>query len=155
MSLTKKMMEQLQKAPPDQAADIRVSDETLRVNLKLADWGRLGCLLTRLDMEHVREGQLKIDPVRISKKITYLEERLEIIESEGGMGRTILRSSPPRTDGGMIGFYEMVLDRATGFSLTRFRYEHETGGRSPIPASLSRETLERLLGDLISMAQEA
>jgi hypothetical protein len=155
MSLTKKMLEHLQKAPPDQAADIRVSDETLSVNLKLADWGRLGCLLTRLEMEHAREGQLKIDPVRISKKITYLEERLEIIESEGRRGRTILRSAPPRTDGGMIGFYEIVLDQATRLSLARYRYEHNTEGRTSIPASFSRETLERLLGDWITLGHEA
>lgn len=155
MSLTKNMMEQLQKAPPDQAADIQVSDEKLRLNLKLADWGRLGCLLARVDMEHAREGQLKIDPVRISKKISYLGERLEIIESEGGVGRSILRSSPPRTDGDVISFYELVLDQATRLSLVRYRYDHKTEGRTPMPASLSRETLERLLGDLINMAQGA
>jgi hypothetical protein len=113
MSLTKNMMEQLHKAPPDQAADIRASDEKLRLDLKLADWGRLGCLLARLDIEHIREGQLRIDPVRISEKISYLEERLEIIESEGGEGRTILRSSPPRVDGEVISFFEVVLDRST------------------------------------------
>ena len=155
MSLTKNMMEQLQKAPPDQAVDIRASDEKLRLNLKLADWGRLGCLLDEFDVEHVREGQLKIDPVRISEKISYLGEKLEVIESEKGAGRTILRSSPPRTDGGVISFYEMVLDRATRLTLTRYRYDHETEQRTPMPAPLARETLERLLGDLINMAQEA
>jgi hypothetical protein len=155
MSLTRNMMEQLQKAPPDQAADIRVSDEALRLDLKLADWGRLGCLLSRLEMEHAREGQLKIDPDQISKKISYLEERLEIIESEGEEGKTILRSSPPRTDGDVISFYEVVLDRATRLSLTRYRYEHKADERTPIPASLARETLERLLRDLIKMAEEA
>lgn len=155
MSLTKNMMEQLQKAPPDQAADLRASDEKLRLNLKLSDWGRLGCLLDEFDVEHTREGQLKIDPVRISKKISYLGERLEVIESEGGEGRTILRSSPPRTDGDGISFYEMVLDRATRLSLARYRYDHKTAQRTPMPAPLARDTLERLVGDLISMAQEA
>jgi hypothetical protein len=155
MSLKKNMMEQLQKAPPDQAVDIRASDEKLRLVLKLADWGRLGCLLDQFDVEHIREGQLKIDPARISKKLSYLGERLEIIESEGGEGRTILRSSPPRTDGDVISFYEVVLDRATRLSLARYRYDHKTEERTPMPAPLARETLERLLGDLISMAQEA
>jgi hypothetical protein len=155
MSLTKNMLEQLQKAPPDRSADIRASDETLRLGLKVADWGRLGCLLARLDMEHAREGQLKIDPDQISKKVSYLEERLEIIESEGGEGKTILRSSPPRTDGDVISFYEVVLDRATRLSLTRYRYDPRTDERTPMPASLARETLERLLSDLIQMAREA
>jgi hypothetical protein len=155
MNLTKTMMEQLQNAPPDQAADIRVSDEKLCLDLKLADWGRLGCLFARLDMEHAREGQLKIDPDRISKKISYLEERLELIESEGSEGKTILRSSPPRTDGDVISFYEVVLERATKLSLARYRYDHNMEERTPLPASLARETLERLLSDLIKMAEEA
>jgi hypothetical protein len=155
MSLTRNMMEQLQKAPPDHAADIRVSDEKLCLNLKLADWGRLGCLFSRFDMEHAREGQLKIDPDRISKKLSYLEERLELIESEGGEGKTILRSFPPKTEGEVISFYEVVLDRSTRLSLTRYRYDTKTGERLPMPASLGRESLERLLSDLIKMAQEA
>lgn len=154
MSLMKNLTEQLQKAPPDQAVDIRVCDGTLRLNLKLADWGRLGCLLDRFDVEHIREGQLKIDPNRISKKISYLGERLEIIESEGGEGRTILRSSPPRTDGDGISFYEVVLDRATRLSLVRYKYDQETEERAPTPAPLAAETLERLLGDLIHIARE-
>jgi hypothetical protein len=155
MSLTRNMMEQLQRAPFDQAADIRVSDETLRLDLKLADWGRLGCLLSWFDMEQAREGQLKINPDQISKTISYLEEGVEIIESEGGEGKTILHSSPPRTDGDVISFYEVVLDRATRLSLTRYRYEHRTDERTSLPASLARETLERLLRDLIQMAEEA
>jgi len=155
MSLRKNMMEQLQKAPPDQAVDIRASDEDLRLNLKLADWGRLGCLLDEFDVEHTREGQLKIDPVRISGKISYLGEGLQIIESEGAEGKTILRSSPPRMDGDVISFYEVLLDRATRLSLARYRYDPKTQQRTPMPAPLTRDTLERLLGDLISMAQEA
>ena len=155
MSLTENMMEQLQKAPPDHASDIRVSDEKLRVELTLADWGRLGCLLARFEVEHAREGQLKIDPVQISRKISYLGERLEIVETEGAWGRSILRSSPPRVDGDAVSFYELVLDRSTRLSLVRYRYDRKTEERTPMPAPLSRETLERLLGDLISMAQEA
>jgi hypothetical protein len=155
MSLTKNILEQLQETPPDQAADIRASDENLRLEVKLADWGRLGCLLSRLDMEHTREGKLRIDPVRISEKVSYLEERLEIIESEGGEGRTILRSSPPRVDGEVIKFFEIVLDRSTRLSLVRYRYDPGKEERTAAPAPLARETLERLLGDLIALAQEA
>lgn len=153
MNLTKNIMDRLQKAIPDQAADIRASDEKLCLDLKLADWGRLGCLLARLDIEHSREGELRIDPVRVSEKISYLEERLEIIESEGGEGRTVLRSSPPRVDGGVISFFEVVLDRATRLSLVRYKYDEKMEERTPTAASLTRDTLERLLGDLIAMAQ--
>ena len=155
MSLTKNIMEQLQKAPPDQVAEIRASDENLRLELKLADWGRLGCLLARFDVEHTQKGRLRIDPVRISEKISYLEESLEIIENEGREGRTILRSAPPRVDGDVIRYFEIVLDGSTRLSLVRYRYDHQTEERTPDPAPLARDTLERLVDDLITMAQEA
>ena len=154
MSLTNNIMEQLQEAPPDQATDIRASDENLRMNLKLADWGRLGCLLARLDIEHTHEGRLKIDAAQISKRISYLEERLEIIESEGGEGRTILRSSPPRVDGEVISYFEVVLERSTRLSLVRYSYDPKIEERKPAPAPLARNTLERLVGDLITMVEE-
>jgi hypothetical protein len=153
MNLTKNIMEQLQKAPPDQAADIRASDGKLRVDLKLADWSRLGCLLARLDIENTPEGCLKADPVRIEERINYLEERLQIIETEEGEGRTILRSSPPRVDEEGIRFFEMVLDRSTRLSLVRYRYDSKMDERTPVPAPLTRDTLERLLSDLIDWAQ--
>lgn len=155
MSLSENIMEQLQKAPPDQPADIRACDEKFRLALKLDDWGRLGCLLGRLDIEHARQGELKIDPVRIKEKITYLEERLEIIEKEGGEGRTFLRSSPPRVEAEGISFFEVVLDRSTRVSLGRYRYDHRTEKRTPVPAPLARITLERLIVDLLAMAQES
>lgn len=155
MSLTKAITEQLQNATPDQAVDIRVADEDLCVELDLADWGRLGCLLDRLEIRHTHEGRPAVDPGQITEKITYLEEELRIIESEGERGRTILRSSPPRVDGEVIRFFEIALDRATGLSLRRYRYDHRSEERIPVPAPLSRDTLERLVGDLITLAQGA
>jgi hypothetical protein len=155
MSLTKEITEQLEIASPDQAVDIRVADEDLRVELDLADWGRLGCLLDRLEIRHTHEGGPAIDPVQITERITYLEEKLRIVEREGERGRTILRSSPPRVDGEVISFFEIVLDRATGLSLRRYRYDHRTEERTPAAAPLSRATLERLVGDLITLAQGA
>ena len=148
MDLTKRIKEQLQKAPSDQAVEIGASEEKLRVEVKLADSSRLGCLLDRLHLEHTESGQLAIDPVEIVEQITYLGERLEIIETEGKEGMTILRSTPPRADGEVISFYEMVLDE----SLVRYKYDPKTEERTPMPAPLTRDTLERLIGDLIELA---
>jgi hypothetical protein len=152
MSLTKRINEQLQKATADQAMEVAASDEKLRVKVKLADYGRLGCLLDRLHLEHAKGGQLAVDPVQIVERITYLGERLEIIETEGEEGMTILRSTPPRVDGEVISFYEMVLDRSTKLSLVRYKHDHKTDGRTPMPAPLTRDALERLIEDLIELA---
>ncbi|MGD9033538.1 MAG: hypothetical protein PVJ69_10295 [Desulfobacteraceae bacterium] len=152
MSLTKRINEQLQKATADQAVVVEASEEKLRVEVKLADSSRLGCLLDRLHLEHTEGGQLPIDPAQVVAQITYLGERLEIIETEGKEGMTILRSTPPRGDGEVISFYEMVVDRSTRLSLIRYKYDPETEERTPMPAPLTRDTLERLVGDLIQLA---
>ena len=152
MTLAKRINDQLQSTSPDQSVDIRGTDEKLRVEVKLADCGRLGCLLDGLQLEHTEDGHLAVDPVQIAKKINYLEERLEIIETEGKAGRTILRSAPPRREDQSTSFFEMVLDRSTRLSLARYKYDPRTRKRTSVPAPLSRDTLERLIGDLIGLA---
>lgn len=153
MDLTRRINEQLQKATADQAFEVAASDEKLRVEMKLADYGRLGCLLDRLHLEHAKDGQLSIDPEKIVERITYLGERLEVIEMEGEAGMTILRSKPPRVDGEVISFYEMVMDRSRKLSLMRYKYDPKTEERTSVPAPLTRDALERLVGDLIELAQ--
>ena len=152
MSLTTRINEQLQKATADQAVVVEASEEKLRVEVKLADSSRLGCLLDRLHLEHTEGGRLPVEPAQVVEQITYLGERLEIIETEGKEGMTILRSTPPRVDGEVISFYEMVLDRSTRLSLIRYKHDPKTEERTPMPAPLTRDTLERLIGDLIELA---
>lgn len=153
MSLTKRINEELQKAPPDQAVVIGASEGNLRVEVKLADSSRLGCLLDRLHLEHTEGGQLAVDPLQVVERITYLGERLEIIETEGKEGLTILRSTPPRINGEVVSFYELLLDRSTRLSLVRYKHDPRTKTRTPMPAPITRDTLERLIGDLIELAQ--
>jgi hypothetical protein len=153
MSLTERINEQLQKAPPDQAVEVKASEGKLRVEIKLADSSRLGCLLDSLHLEHTKGGKMGVDPVKVVERITYLGERLEIIETEGNEGMTILRSTPPRVDGEAVSFYELVLDRTTRLSLVRYKHDPRAKKRTPMPAPLTRDTLERLISDLIELAQ--
>lgn len=154
MSLTKRINKQLQSAPSAQAVQVEASDEKLRVEVKLADFTRLGCLLDSLHLEHVQGGPLAIDPAQLVEQITYLGERLEVIETEGEEGLTILRSAPPRVDGEVISFFEMVLDGSQRLSLSRYTYDPKTEARTPMSAPLTRDALERLIGDLIELASE-
>ena len=155
MTLSQRIIEELRTAPSGQAAEICAFDEKLWVEVELADSGRLGCLLDRLDVQPGGGYHLNIDPVQMTQKITYLEEELEIIEAEGQGGRTILRSAPPRKEDQITSFFEMVLDPAKGLSLVRYRYDPDMGERTPVSAPLTRDTLERLIGDLIQLAQES
>jgi hypothetical protein len=151
MTLAKSINDQLQNASPNQAVEVRAFDEKLRLEVKLADCGRLGCLLDSLNLEHIQDGQLAVNAVQVAERITYLEERLDIIESEGEKGRTLLRSTPPKVDGQAVSFFEMVLDRSTRLSLVRYRYDANSGERTPASAPLTRDTLERLIGDLLEL----
>jgi hypothetical protein len=154
MDLTKCINEQLQKAPSEKTTEIQGVDGQLRVDLKLADCGRLGCLLDRFNLKHTKDGHLAFDPVHITEQVTYLGERLDVIENEGEKGRTILRSNPPRIDGENISYFEMVLDRSMGMSLARYEYDTRNGKRKAVAAPLTKDTLERLICDLIELVQE-
>jgi hypothetical protein len=154
MSLAAHINDQFEKAPFDQASRIRISYSDLRVKVKLADWNRLGCLLERVDVEHSQGGKLTVNPSRIEEQVTYLGEKLGVLEDEGEGGTVILRSKPPRIDGGVSSFFEMVLNQNRGISLVRYKHDPQFGQRVQVPSALTRDALERLVSDLIGLAQE-
>lgn len=153
-SLAHKIIGQLKKDPSGGAKEIQATEGNLRAEVSLEDWDRLGCLLRGFDLVNDLDGPWLADPIRIKDQVTYLGEQLEIIESEGAGGRTILRSTPPRMDGDAISFFEMVVDPAKGLSLARYRYDRQQGERKPVPVSLTCETLERLAADLSRLARQ-
>jgi hypothetical protein len=53
-----------------------------------------------------------------------------------------------------VSFFEMALDGPEGLSLTRLAYDRVLGQRSPVPVCLTRDTLERLLADLVDLASD-
>lgn len=150
----KRIINQLQNIPSGQAGEFQAFEGNLRIAVKFADRDRLGFLIKRLDVGHSREGPLALDPGRIEDQVTYLGERLQVIETEENRGISILRSAPPRIEGEVISFFEMVLDRAKGLSLVRYEYDRRRRERTSVPLSLTRDTLERLLMDLIGLARE-
>jgi hypothetical protein len=147
------IIDQIQRilSSPDEEIQAKVGD--LRVGLKLADRDRLGCLLEKLEIKHAQGNPLGLDPPRIAGKVTYLGEALAVIEVEGSGEKAILRSAPPRKDGELVSFFEMVLDRSEGISLVRYVYDRIRGERLAVPAPLTISTLVRLLTDLIDLAE--
>lgn len=138
---------------PGPDGEIQAMVGGLQVGLKLADRDRLGCLLGGLEIKHAQGGPLGLDPVRIAQKVTYLGEALAVIEAEEDGKKAILRSAPPRRDGEIVSFFEMVLDRAEGLSLVRYAYDRLRGERLIVPAPLTISTLDRLLTDLMALAE--
>jgi len=147
------IISQMPKDLPGPDGEIQTVVGGLRVCLKLADWDRLGCLLERFEMKHAHGGSLGLDPARIAEKVTYLGEALAVIEVEEDGKKAILRSTPPRRDGELVCFFEMVLDRSEGLSLVRYVYDRLRGERLTVPAPLTISTLDRLLTDLLALAE--
>jgi len=54
----------------------------------------------------------------------------------------------------MVHFFEMVIDRREGLSFNRLSYDRSLGSRNPTPIPLTRDTLERLLMDLVTIASQ-
>ena len=144
------IIDQIKKGPAGESGEIHAGDSDLRLHIKLADWDRLGCLVERVEMKQSRP--LRLDPDRISREVSYLGEALRVIERDEKNKKFILRSDVPLQEGDRIFFYEMAIDIADGLSLVRFAYDRELGERVPVPASLTRDTLERLLTNLVRLA---
>lgn len=154
MASAEKIIYQLQKGLSGPSNEILVSDGDLQVRVQLADWDRLGCLLEKLEIKLPNGHALNLDPVWIEKELTYLGEPLKIIELEKYKGQAILRSFPPRTEGEVISFFELVLDQFEGLSLIRYGYDRRHGVRAAIPTPLTRDSLERLLADLVNITSK-
>ncbi|NWF56600.1 MAG: hypothetical protein HXY45_17585 [Syntrophaceae bacterium] len=146
------ILHQVQKGASESNKQILASDGNLQVRVQLADWDRLGCLLEKLEIRPAARSSLNIDPLWIEKEINYLGEPLKIIELEKHRGKALLRSFPPRRGNGTVHFFEMVIDRREGLSFNRLSYDRSLGCRTQTPVPLTRETLERLLADLVNLA---
>ena len=146
-----KIIDQLGKWPAGQEGEFRAAEGDLQVRVKMSEAGRAGCLLETVELKST-SGSFSLDPIRVEKEVNYLPEPLRIVELKKHQGRAVLRSFPPRTVNGMVSFFEMVIDRTDGLSLGRVAHNRKLGTRSPTPALLTRETLERLVADLVSLA---
>jgi hypothetical protein len=146
------VQEELNKIPANHSGEIKFTEGELRVGLRLADWDRLGCLLTQLELQPTSRSPLKVSPEKVEKKITYLGEEIKIIEQEGPQGKAILRSARPLREKENLSYFEVALDPKKGLSLVRYAYDCRQRERSAIPAPLTRHSLERLLADLIELA---
>jgi hypothetical protein len=155
MALIQDIKDQMASAACGTPTKIQASDGKLRVKMTLEDCDRLGCLFNRLDLEWTQGSKLAIDPAQIESRVTYLGEKLRLFETEGEKGKTVLRSTPPRVDNEATSFFEMVLNPSRGLSLMRCNFDPKTGERTSVAVPLARETVERLIKDLITITSES
>lgn len=83
---------------------------------------------------------------RLESAISYLEEPLQLVEFDSQTGHVMLRSAPPRRLGAQRLYFELVAGPRR-IQLQRWTVQTATP-RAAIPATLTRETLDRLVADL-------
>ncbi len=88
---------------------------------------------------------------RLAKRVTYLMEPLAVQEADPVGGEVLLRSQNPTTRNGRRTFYEVRL-RGGSLNFQRIAFDEATRKSQEIACQFTRETLERLVDDLVATA---
>ena len=83
----------------------------------------------------------------LSDRLTYLLEPISPIEVDAQACVVQMRSNPPHKDDDGRSYYELLVRRGGEITLARYRKENGAA-RQPIPATVTREVLLRLVGDI-------
>jgi hypothetical protein len=86
----------------------------------------------------------------LAAKLTYLMEPISPIEIDAAECVVQLRSAPPQRDDDGRSYYELIVRRGGEIVLSRYRKENGDA-RRPIAATVTREVLLRLIGDLCAV----
>jgi hypothetical protein len=88
----------------------------------------------------------------LTGRLTYLMEPIAPIEIDAAACVVQLRSSPPQRDDDGRSYYELTVRRGGEIALARFHKENG-GARQQIAATVTREVLLRLVGDLTAVLE--
>ncbi len=137
-------------------ATLSVEDQGDRLTCVLTTLESLGCAFTSLSLESGRLAGASIDRLKavsadLARRLTYLLEPINPIETDIDRCIVQMRSVPPKQQADQIDYFELLVARSGELSLAR--YSRAKGGqRMAIPAQVTREVLLRLAGDLVAAA---
>ena len=84
----------------------------------------------------------------ICNNITYLNEKLRLLE-KNDLGKSImLRSIEPDKNQGNIEYFEMILQQSGDISIDRYSYAKQSQERNKSDFILSHDLMERLVKDI-------
>lgn len=107
------------------------------VTLTLADYDRYSIALRNLQVSYDNlpengrhaEDYLRQHAEQVTRRLTYLEEPLALVELDGEAGVAQLRSNPPYQDGDDLVYWEALLRAAPHPSVSLSRYRWRPGFR--------------------------
>ena len=108
--------------------------DEVRITTDVEASDQLGMLVRRVQMESLRQGDLRKQAAAVVEKISYLGSELKLVEVDGISDAVQIRSKKPAEDG----FVEVILRRGNYLSLER----------KGSPLHISKDDFERLIRDL-------
>lgn len=134
---------------------LTVSDHGVKVHVELEDFDRLGCLLKGLEIftESPCGDKIESQANSIMDNITYLIDRLAVVELDNLNHQLLLRSERPLKDENFILYDEIILDKGNHLRLQRVCFDMEGRERRDISSNLSLDLLAKLVTDLVHCMQ--
>ena len=127
---------------PDSEGEVRCAIRRTGKSVELGD-----ITLERLSAKKQSFAKLKARAEDLSRQLTYLDERLEIVDHDRRGMYIQLRSLPPYKDESQIRFNEISIGRDR-VVFKRIAFYRRDEVKQQVPLSLKEELLERLMSDL-------
>ncbi|MBI2193778.1 MAG: hypothetical protein HYU36_17520 [Planctomycetes bacterium] len=130
---------------------VRLSNGRREVAIDIGDFGPFGCVVQEVRCRSLapeeKPESLRRRADRLVRTVTYLLERLLLLECDEPGQVALVRSSAPYRTADALAYYEARFD-SDGLRFARFRRQRRGRARTRIPFVLTREVLERLADDL-------
>ncbi len=146
-------MDDLAQETDDRIKTVDIDFDGAGLHCRFAQVDRLACQVDSIVVASTRYQQLGSEQLQqiasdLSKRLSYLEERLVVLEIDQETPEVQMRSVPPREDSEGCCYFEVKVSRH-GISLRRFRKQTGTA-RQAITATLTHDVLTRICGDLLA-----
>lgn len=134
-----------------------VSAEGLHISAIISELNRFGVLVNKLNWRPVK-GQLSYGKLlelarKVVKQITFLPERLAIIETDPKHQTVLVRSYPPRQNKNGIYFYEFELSAEEGITFCRYLWSSDTKETNLLPCYLREKLFIDLIDHIVEIFQ--
>jgi hypothetical protein len=153
VSVLGRHLDELGSVHDDRAQNVDVHFDDAELHCQFAQVDRLACEVNAIVVASAKCQQLTAEQLRtmakgLSEQLTYLEERLVVLEVDREAPEVQMRSMPSRDDVEVRCYFEVHAGRQ-GISLSRFR-KVPGEQRQAIPATFTRDIFFRVCSDLIA-----
>ncbi len=152
-AVLEKYLDELARVSDDRAKKLDVNFDEAELHCRFNQVDRLACEVNAIVVASPKCQQLTAEQLQtmtsgLSEQLTYLEERLVVLEVDREAPEVQMRSMPSQDDVEVRCYFEVHAGRQ-GISLRRFR-KVPGERRQAIPATFTRDIFFRVCSDLIA-----